>query len=248
MIPELAVPPTAALPQTLLARRSRTAWPIAMGCAVLANLAVIGLLAALSRGARPEPAELAVPPVTLRPVPPEPVAVPTPAPTNAPPESPATVVPALPVALPALADLVPVPASPTALSLEPIRDQLPTLAVGLPAFAAADPGSAVAADPGPTPLAEQPARLPPGVESLLERHFPFAARQRGITGETRVIAAIAADGTVTDVTVLTSTPPGVFEAAARKALGRLCCQPAISGGRAVASSLPVTLAWTLRNP
>jgi protein TonB len=241
------------LPRTRLTRHARSAWPLAVAATLLANLLVIGLLAGLGNGHRPAPGEFAVPPMTVQPIPPPAATMPAPAPSALAQAAAAMAIPPVPVSLPALADLVPALAVPTAPTRDPLREPLPTLALGLPAFTAAAPGPAGTPDAGPattgpTATRDQPARLPPGVESLLERNFPVSARQRGITGETRVVAAIAADGTVTAVTVLASTPPGVFEAAARRALGRLRCQPAISGGQAIASNLPITLTWTLRNP
>jgi protein TonB len=238
--------PTAAIPTTRLLRRQahheRGWWRIVL-LTIGVNAAVVAVLACLSS----PPTEPPLPPLATRtidvippaepPVPPE--EMPTP-----------TDIPDVAVPLPALDLPSAAPDAPFTLpSLPPTADtSLPALAITVPLGAVlgtSTVGDAPTESSGPT-TPDQPARLPPGIASLLERFYPRAARLRGLTGETEVEVDIAADGTVTNVVVCRATPPGIFDAAVVSALRSVRYQPAITGGVATASRLRQTLQWTLR--
>ena len=61
-----------------------------------------------------------------------------------------------------------------------------------------------------------------------------------------MLIEIGADGRVMRVTVLSSTPSGVFEQAVQKGLLQARFTPAITNGRQIASRKTLTLAWTLK--
>lgn len=233
---------TAVLPRTRSFHRARPMrlWWLAVGVAVLANLAVVIVLSQISR-LHPAAAE---PPLAVRSlrrsepeIPPPPVVEPAPtaaaAVSGAPPALPSLELPALgppdALALPALGSL----------------DADLVLPLVMPAFAAADAPAGTAAAAGTAlPEFDTPARLIGGFD--LDHFYPRQARLRGLTGRTRLRLAIAADGQVSSVEVLTSEPPGVFEHAAER-LGRsLRHHPATRAGQPVASVVERTIVWQVR--
>jgi protein TonB len=71
----------------------------------------------------------------------------------------------------------------------------------------------------------------------ISRHppqYPYKAARRGIEGWVRVSFRVTQTGSVEDVEVLESDPPGVFEQAAIKAVYRWRFKPRIVNGRATA--------------
>ncbi len=235
------------LPRTRSFRRAKPQrlWWLAAALALIVNLAVVAGLAQVSRLHFDAPAApLAL--TTLRQIAPDP-------PPSAPAHEPARETDAdlqaaaAPIALPSL-DL---PAAPTAGSLSlPALGSLEAsleLPQSLPAF------TPIAATPGPALPVAGPAG-PPGYDTpaeregdfSLDRHYPRIARQRGITGSSRIRFTIDDQGRVTTVTVLESTPAGVFDTAAENLARSLRFRPARSGGRAVASAQETTIEWTLR--
>ena len=64
--------------------------------------------------------------------------------------------------------------------------------------------------------------------------YPYQAARRGIEGWVKVAFRVTAKGTVEDVRVLESEPPGVFDQAALDAVSRWRFKPRRVGGRAVA--------------
>lgn len=73
----------------------------------------------------------------------------------------------------------------------------------------------------------------PVAKMLVAPPYPASAAREGIEGEVEVEFTIRADGSVTDVTILRATPPGVFEQAARRAVARWQFLPQQVDGRAV---------------
>lgn len=234
---------TTALPRTRSFHRARPMrlWWLATGLAVLANLAVVVGLSQVSR-LHPAAAE---PPLAVRSLrrsepetpPPPPVVEPAPtvaaAATGAPPALPILELPALgppdALALPALGSL----------------DADLVLPLVMPAFTASEaPAGQLAAAGTALPEVDTQAQLIGGFD--LDHFYPRNARLRGLAGSTRLRLAIAADGQVSSVEVLTSEPPGVFEHAAER-LGRsLRHHPATRAGQPVASVLERTIVWNVR--
>lgn len=67
----------------------------------------------------------------------------------------------------------------------------------------------------------------------IEPDYPMRARQRGIEGHVHLSFTISKSGTVKDVGIVTSEPPGIFEKAAIAAVSRWKYNPKIVGGAAV---------------
>ena len=79
----------------------------------------------------------------------------------------------------------------------------------------------------------------------LAAYYPYSARQRGITGVSVVRVSVSAEGAVTAVELLESSPEGVFDDAARR-LGRsLRFRPAHLNGKPAAVRTRVKLNWRL---
>jgi len=225
--------------------------------AVLATLMLNGLLVAFlvawmgrSRRDRPRPplwavpvevtdaapeemdlADVATPDVAERPLPPEPV------------------LPAPP--LPQRPAVDPPPSATLPLLLEAVRT--PSLDVPPYSVEAAEPALPAPAPARPTPKAKPgprrhlaTSRGPVLVEPPnLADYYPRRARLQGVTGRTGVRLTVGADGRVTDVEILSSTPPGVFDNAAQR-LGRsLQFQPALKDDRPTPAAVSLNLIWRL---
>ncbi len=63
--------------------------------------------------------------------------------------------------------------------------------------------------------------------------YPAKALGNQIEGEVQVAYTVTAKGTVTDIKVIHSNPPGIFDAAATTAVSRLRYKPVLQGGKAV---------------
>jgi len=141
-------------------------------------------------------------------------------------------------ALPPL-DLPTLPGPAVAALVGPPTSGLPPLTLpglALPAITAAPTVPAA-------PVDEPPALLG-GFD--LERFYPRDARLRGIGGESRVELELDAEGQVTRIDLRDSTPPGVFDAAARRLAQTLRYRPARREGRPVAALTTVVIRWNLR--
>jgi protein TonB len=225
----------------------------AVGVAVtlVLNVAVIVLLATWAGRRRPEgrPSVRAIPLSVVR-------TEPEAAELNAPRPSVEPVV-LQPEPAPALPPLPrPALAAPTALldTPAPMQMALPQR-TDVPPYAARA-AAPVAARPVPLP-GRAPAR--PGVPRpgrpsgtrgpvLLGRpnladYYPRRALRRGTAGQTRIRLTIDAAGRVTDVQVVTSRPPGVFEHAAGRVGRVLPFRPALRAGRPVAAVVSLNLVW-----
>ncbi len=107
---------------------------------------------------------------------------------------------------------------------------------GVPEGAPGQTGEGLlAADRGPALV------QPPDLSSF----YPYRARLDGVTGRTRVRLTVDQAGEVVGVEVLASTPPGVFERAARRVSRLLSFQPALRGGVPVRSVVSLNLVWRL---
>jgi len=79
----------------------------------------------------------------------------------------------------------------------------------------------------------------------LSAYYPRRARMRGTTGQSTIQLTVLADGTVADVQVLRSTPPGTFDRAAIRTGRVLRFRPALKDDRPVAASVTIDLVWQL---
>jgi periplasmic protein TonB len=79
----------------------------------------------------------------------------------------------------------------------------------------------------------------------IELDYPTEALRRSIEGWVDVSYTVTAEGKVTTVKVLDSSPRGMFDAAAAKALTRVRYQPMTQGGKAIAVSTKLRIAFRL---
>ncbi len=79
----------------------------------------------------------------------------------------------------------------------------------------------------------------------VEPRYPETARRAGLQGTVVVRAVIAPDGSVENVSVVSSTSP-LFDAAARDAVARWRYRPAVRGGAPVRVWLTVTVTFKVR--
>jgi TonB family protein len=77
----------------------------------------------------------------------------------------------------------------------------------------------------------------------LDVQYPTRALQTNVEGWVELGYTIAPDGSVTNVKVLNSTPPKVFDASASKAVSHLRYQPVIQGGKAIAVGTQVRIVY-----
>jgi protein TonB len=63
--------------------------------------------------------------------------------------------------------------------------------------------------------------------------YPERALSRQIEGEVQIAYTVTPKGTVTNIAVLNSSPPGIFEAAATSAVSRLRYKPVLQNGKAI---------------
>ena len=97
---------------------------------------------------------------------------------------------------------------------------------------------------GVNDLSSRPA--PPALADVLQRHYPAAARQRGLSGSAKVRARIDPDGVVRQVALLQESAPG-FGAACRGALaGSRWGAPKDRAGRSVATEIRYTCRFVVQ--
>jgi protein TonB len=75
--------------------------------------------------------------------------------------------------------------------------------------------------------------------------YPFRALQTSTEGWVEMSFTVAANGSVTNIKILNSTPPKVFEAAAIKAVSKLRYQPPLQNGRPAAVGTMIRVAFRL---
>ncbi len=232
------------LPRSRSFRRGRPLrlWWLALVIALVANLVVVLGLSQISQLHHPG---LTPPLIThaLHQVPPDEAPPPPEQPPEAGESQPEE---AVAIALPSLDLPSTAPIGALALPALGSLDADLTLPLSIPAFTAntaSDSPVLVAAPPGPAAFDTAAER-----ESAfdLDRHYPRAARLRGVEGTTRVRITIEATGRVGAVQVLDSTPPGVFDEAAQRVIRSIRYRPAQAAGQPVASVQDTTIAWTIR--
>jgi TonB family protein len=77
----------------------------------------------------------------------------------------------------------------------------------------------------------------------LDVQYPTRALQTNVEGWVELGYTIAPDGSVTNIKVLNSTPPKVFDASATKAVSHLRYQPVIQGGKAISVGTQVRIVY-----
>lgn len=90
-----------------------------------------------------------------------------------------------------------------------------------------------------------PAQLLTAID--LGRFYPRRAKRQGIEGNTLMRLHIDAAGKVTNAEVISSTPKGVFDDAAKDVCEDLNFLPAKRAGVAIASTLEYELVWKIKN-
>jgi protein TonB len=128
--------------------------------------------------------------------------------------------------------------------------------LAVPAYEGIAEPAAPPAPPPPTggearegkPTVVRPSRGPVLIRPPdLSEYYPRRARMRGTTGSTRIRLTVDADGRVTAVEVLESSPAGVFEHAARRVGRSLSFRPALREGKAVPARVTLRLVWRLES-
>jgi TonB family protein len=79
----------------------------------------------------------------------------------------------------------------------------------------------------------------------LELEYPPAALGKGVEGWVSVSYMVTAEGKVTGVKVLDSSPAGVFEAAATRALSRVRYKPMLQGGKPIVVTTKLRIAFRM---
>jgi len=212
------------------------------------NVLLVGFLVAwMGRSRRGRPAPLWVVPVEVVETAPEEmdVADETRPDVAAVPLPPEPVLPAPP--LPERSAMDPPPSAALPLIFDAVRTpslQVPPYSVEVPE-PAAPARPALQAKPGPRRQVGT-SRGPVLVEPPnLADYYPRRARMQGVTGRTGVRLIVGADGRVTDVEILSSTPPGIFENAAQRVGRSLQFQPALRSGRPAAAAVSLNLIWRI---
>lgn len=162
---------------------------------------------------------------------PPPAAPPPPPPSLAQPE-PAAVPP--PLALPSLPD-----PSPAAL-LVPQPSSVAVQELWAPP---ALPALELVVEEGVRPQARARAAIELLHQPDPEIYYPTAARRRGQEGESELVVEVLPSGAIAAVELRRSTPPGVFDAAARRWARALRFAPHDQAG---AVAVPLRLEWRLR--
>jgi TonB family protein len=77
----------------------------------------------------------------------------------------------------------------------------------------------------------------------LDVQYPTRALQTNVEGWVEIGYTVKPDGAVTNVKILNSAPPKVFEASASKAVSHLRYQPVVQGGKAIAVGTQVRIVY-----
>jgi protein TonB len=97
------------------------------------------------------------------------------------------------------------------------------------------------------------AGMPDVVESSLTRvkaiqlDYPIEALRRSLEGWVELTYVVTAEGKVTTLKVMNSSPKGVFDQAAMRALTRLRYVPMVQGGKSIAVSTKLRIAFRMSN-
>lgn len=124
--------------------------------------------------------------------------------------------------------------------------QVPTYEIAQAATAQPVPAGPPA-DEGPKKAGKASATRGPALVRPpdLSAYYPYRARVKGLTGKTRARLTIDRSGQVAKVEILSSSPSGVFEQAARRVCRSLRFQPALSDGSPIRARASMTLTWRL---
>ncbi|HEX4150827.1 MAG TPA: energy transducer TonB, partial [Steroidobacteraceae bacterium] len=98
------------------------------------------------------------------------------------------------------------------------------------------------------PIATGPQEVPEASLTrtrTLEIEYPMAALSKRIEGSAEVAYTVTPKGTVSDLRVVASDPPGTFEKAATAAVARLRYKPVLNGNKPVAVSTKILLKFRL---
>ena len=107
------------------------------------------------------------------------------------------------------------------------------------------------------PLASPPVTPPKSVyelsdldhapKILLQRRpaYPYRARARGVEGHVDVEFVVGTDGRVGSVTAVGAEPPGVFDAAAQRAVARWRFEPGVRAGAPVPVRMQIRIRFSL---
>lgn len=237
--------PAARQPCNVLHQRAWVRHGAAVALTLAVNAAVVLFLVAWRGRSKAGPRPLIVVPMSLVKPEPEPVDLRRP-------DQASQAVPAAPAspALPA----PPIPAMPTVdLSLKaPSPLEIPVVSyrsTGLPVYV---PRLSRPAPAGATAAPSMPGSklgMRSGVALIqppdLSGYYPRRARMRGITGVTTIEMTVTATGSASNVLVITSTPEGAFETAARRVGRTLRFRPAVRDGKAVPATVRLRLKWRL---
>lgn len=75
--------------------------------------------------------------------------------------------------------------------------------------------------------------------------YPFKAREQGVEGVVQVKILVKADGSVGDVIIMDSRPPGTFDTAVRNAVPTWRFEPGVIGGKRVTAWVVTALRFQL---
>jgi protein TonB len=101
--------------------------------------------------------------------------------------------------------------------------------------------SAQAASAGPREVAEASLTR----TRTLDIDYPRNALSKNTEGQVEVAYVVTPKGMISDLTVLSATPPGVFERAATDAVSRLRYKPVLDGGKPIAVSTKMLVTFRL---
>lgn len=82
-------------------------------------------------------------------------------------------------------------------------------------------------------MTEQTVDVAPKCVATTALTYPARARSRGLEGHVLFSLVVSAEGRISDITLLESDPPGVFEDSAKTAISGMRCEPASYQGRPV---------------
>jgi TonB family protein len=78
-----------------------------------------------------------------------------------------------------------------------------------------------------------------------ELNYPAEALRKNVEGWVELAFVVAADGKVAQIKVLNSSPAGIFDSAATKAISRARYKPVVQGGKPIAVSTKLRIAFRL---
>jgi TonB family protein len=234
------------LPTTRLARRRRAShgWFVGVGLTILVNLLVVLGLSQASSIVH----ETIEPPQRVRNIhrAETPPLASEPPPVTRTSSAPQTTLPTVTLPALALSDL-PTNNQLTLPAFAP-TDMPMSLPTSVPAFVAIASGAPEFGGDG-IAISEQALTFdePPVMIAALDlrRYYPRQAVARDIEGETVIRLVLDANGVITESSILSSTPEGVFEDAALRMAKQFRFRPAQRGGQNVPAIFTQTISWHL---